>query len=198
MSAQPQASRAQPQASRARVEAFRATDPHRSGTRLRVLPIPETEPAPLHRAPLPACITGSSAYVQGELAVDFGVDAEGQGDGYFEPQATPTSCLPEAAGYADRLVRLVLETMDGTRPSRQLHHWVESSIHERLTEAGVLARRRRVRPRPHRVLAVRVCEPVDGVAEVAAVVRTGGRVRAMAMRLVGIDGRWVLTALEIG
>lgn len=189
---------AQPQAAQARVDAFRATA-HRPGSRLRVLPIPDTEPAPLPRAPLPASMMGSTAYVQGELAVDFGSTGEsGRSDGFFEPQPTASSELPDAARYADRLVRLVLETMDGTRPSRQLHHWVEPSIHERLTAAGVLARRRRVRPRPHRVLAVRVCEPVDGVAEVAVVVRTGGRTRAMALRLAGLDGRWLLTALEIG
>jgi hypothetical protein len=45
---------------------------------------------------------------------------------------------------------------------------------------------------------VRVCEPVDGVAEVSAVARRAGRAHAVAARLEGIDGRWRCTALQIG
>jgi hypothetical protein len=39
---------------------------------------------------------------------------------------------------------------------------------------------------------------VDGVAEVSAVARRGGRAHAVAARLEGIDGRWRCTALQIG
>ena len=45
---------------------------------------------------------------------------------------------------------------------------------------------------------VPVCEPVDGVAEVSAVARRGGRAHAVAARLEGIAGRWRCTALQIG
>jgi hypothetical protein len=48
------------------------------------------------------------------------------------------------------------------------------------------------------VRGVRVCEPADGVAEASAVVVDGGRVRAQAFRLVGLDGRWRVEALQIG
>ena len=41
-------------------------------------------------------------------------------------------------------------------------------------------------------------EPVDGVAEVAALVRRGARSTAVALRLEGLDGRWQCTALELG
>ncbi len=41
-------------------------------------------------------------------------------------------------------------------------------------------------------------QPTDGVAEVAAVFRTAERVRAMAFRIQGIDGRWRITHLQIG
>jgi hypothetical protein len=43
-----------------------------------------------------------------------------------------------------------------------------------------------------------VCEPADGVAEVSAVFRCSHRVGAMAMRLQGVDGRWRITALQMG
>ncbi|MFC6714722.1 Rv3235 family protein [Branchiibius cervicis] len=42
------------------------------------------------------------------------------------------------------------------------------------------------------------CEPADGVAEVCLVVQHEGRVRAVAARLSGVDGRWLVTALQIG
>ena len=58
--------------------------------------------------------------------------------------------------------------------------------------AGTPATRRAV------VRSVRVCEPADGVAEACAVVLDGGRVRALAMRLVGMDGRWRIEALQVG
>jgi hypothetical protein len=45
---------------------------------------------------------------------------------------------------------------------------------------------------------VRVCEPADGVAEVSAVFRRADRVRAIAFRIQGVDGRWRITALQLG
>ena len=45
---------------------------------------------------------------------------------------------------------------------------------------------------------VRVSEPDDGVAEVAAVVHRRHRVQAIALRLEGRDGRWVVTVLQCG
>ena len=48
------------------------------------------------------------------------------------------------------------------------------------------------------VRSVHVSEPVDGVAEVCAIVQQGPRCRAIALRLEGIDGRWQCTALHIG
>ena len=37
-----------------------------------------------------------------------------------------------------------------------------------------------------------------GVCEIAAVVWTDGRVRALALRMSGVDGRWLITAWELG
>ena len=48
------------------------------------------------------------------------------------------------------------------------------------------------------VRGVRVCLPADGVAEASAVVIDADRVRAVAVRLEGLDGRWRATALEVG
>ena len=46
--------------------------------------------------------------------------------------------------------------------------------------------------------AAPVADHADGVAEVSAVVHDRGRVRAIAMRLSGVDGRWLVTVLQIG
>ena len=53
-------------------------------------------------------------------------------------------------------------------------------------------------PEGRRVRRVRVCEPADGIVEACAVVVSHGRVRALALRLEGLDGRWLVTALTIG
>ena len=42
-----------------------------------------------------------------------------------------------------------------------------------------------------------VCEPADGVAEATVLARWGGRTRAVAIRLEGIDGRWRCPVLAI-
>jgi hypothetical protein len=47
------------------------------------------------------------------------------------------------------------------------------------------------------VKSVRVSEPADGVAEVAAVVLRGTVYSAAAARLEGFDGRWRAVALEL-
>ena len=49
-----------------------------------------------------------------------------------------------------------------------------------------------------RVTRVLVCEPAPDVAEASVVLIDGTRVRALAARLVGRDGRWVVEALQIG
>ena len=48
------------------------------------------------------------------------------------------------------------------------------------------------------VRAVLTCLPCNGVCEASAVVIDRGRVRALALRMEGLDGRWRVTALEIG
>ena len=113
----------------------------------------------------------------------------------------PTWCtradLPDAREAGRRLLTLAVETLAGRRPVSQL---------QPITSPGVftaLARGRRPRwcaegNAPLVVGRVRVCEPVDGVAEVSAVVRRAGRAHAVAARLEGIDGRWRCTALQIG
>jgi hypothetical protein len=96
-----------------------------------------------------------------------------------------------------RLLTLTLEALAGRRPMTQL---------QPVTSAGVFAALSAGRrppwcaqgTAPLVVGRVHVCEPVDGVAEISAVARRGGRAHAVAARLEGIDGRWRCTALQVG
>ena len=48
-----------------------------------------------------------------------------------------------------------------------------------------------------RVRSLHVTEPVDGVVESCAVVQRGTRTHAVAIRLEGLDGRWLCVALNV-
>lgn len=174
--------------------AVRNTPATRPG-HLRVLPIPDNEPPPV-----PAGQTRSATdprFIQGTLAMDFrGVDDDDQ---LFGPRSTSRHDLPDPEAWARRLITAVLEAMDGLRPGNQLTRWVHPDLRERIERRGILARQRKQRPGgPLVIRTIRVCEPVDGVAEVAAVIGYRARVRALALRMSGIDGRWLITALELG
>lgn len=177
---------------------------------LRLAPAPRAEP-PAHGRDWPILGTAGPGsptvdgegrsdddpyYVQGSLAVDLRHEAY---DSYFGPQATGTADLPDPADWARRLITATLEACDGTRSADQLSRWMTPEVREGVARRGLLARRRARRPhRPPRVRALLTCHPADGVVEVSAVVQADGRVRALALRMSGVDGRWLVTALELG
>ena len=98
------------------------------------------------------------------------------------------------------MVQVVVEVMCGVRPSAQLLRWTSESVYNDVLAQTLPAQRPGATParRRPRVGSVRVCEPVDGVAELSAVVHGQHRVQAMALRLEGRDGRWQVTALQAG
>jgi hypothetical protein len=167
--------------------------------RLRVLPIPPTDPDPLsphdlglllhHRA------SAQPPFRQGTLSVTFEDDEEA----WSRPRRTSTAELPEPSVWAPQALRVLLEVMDGLRPARQMTRWVDHRVAERVARRGVVARRRGGRyPQPGRVCSVHVSMPRDGICEVASLVLHRNRYRAVAMQMTGTDGRWVITALEVG
>ena len=117
----------------------------------------------------------------------------------FGPQPTSRTELPEPRRWAARLVQALVEVLAGDRPVGQLVRWTSAAVYDDVAalalpgERGTSAGGRGV------VRSVHVSEPVDGVAEVAAVVvRRGRRTTAVALRLEGLDGRWQCTAVELG
>lgn len=116
---------------------------------------------------------------------------------FWSPQPTSRGELADPTSYARRFVQAVMETLAGRRPEGQLQSWLSPSVFGDVRRAVQSVGGRRTGPTPA-VRSVRVTEPADGVAEVSAVVRSGGRYRAVAARLEGIDGRWRCVRLEVG
>lgn len=143
---------------------------------------------------------GHPAYVQDALAVDLSVASDEQ---LFGPQSTARADLPDPGPWAGQIAQAILEVMSGLRPAPQVLRWTTPPVYAVIARRGALAARRRAagtRSAARRavVRTVHVCEPADGVAECSVVVSEGVRVRAMAVRLAGQDGRWRVEALQIG
>ncbi|MEO7422709.1 MAG: Rv3235 family protein [Ornithinibacter sp.] len=139
-------------------------------------------------------------YIQDALAVDFDAASDAQ---MFGPQRTSRDDLPDPSACAAQLGQAILEVMTGVRPAPQVVRSTTPEVYAVVARRGALVARRSTQGRPARrhriqVIRVRVCEPADGVAEAAVVVRYGDRVRAVAMRMVGQDGKWRVSALQIG
>jgi hypothetical protein len=104
--------------------------------------------------------------------------------------------LPAVRPRAVALVRAIVEIMAGDRPARHLALSATLPVQERLGElVPPSSSTRRCWARTLR--SVRVCELMPGVVEVSAVVDRGHRCGALALRLEGKAGAWIMTALEV-
>ncbi|MBV9174069.1 MAG: hypothetical protein JOZ81_28745 [Chloroflexi bacterium] len=120
------------------------------------------------------------------VADSFGVRPTGRGD------------LPDPESFTRRLLVGAFEVLGGRRSLHQLAPHVSARVYAALvTDVERVTTRRKWRT-PPAVRSIRVCEPADGVAEVAAVIYSAGRSRAVALRLEGLDGRWRCVRLQIG
>jgi len=179
--------------------------------RLRRLPVPVAQPHPALRVvrdgpedvpaaqgtlslPLPPTGIGNDV----GLGVDVGGDPADDSAAH-RPAAGPV--LPDPGQWAAQFVQAAVEVTSGMRPSSQLLRWTSDEVRGMLTRRAELARQAVLRGRRLRrsvVRSTRVCLLRDGVAEACVLVNDGARVRAVALRLEGHDGRWRVTALQIG
>lgn len=116
-------------------------------------------------------------------------------DPLFAPQPTPRYQLSDPGTHAARILQGVLEVIARRRPLQQLLPLTTEDVYEQLT-AWMYRTARPGPPQPvtpPSLRSVRVTEPADGIAEVTGVVFQETRVRAVALRLEGIDGRWQCT-----
>lgn len=167
-----------------------------------VLPAPRHTPPgiplPTHeegRAERAATVT---PYVQDALAVDFAAADDEQ---IFGPQPTHARDLPDPQEWAAHIAQAIVEVMHGIRPPSQVMRWTTPEVYAVVARRGSRAARRAGSAGPRqrtRVTRTRICEPASDVAEAAVVLIDGTRVRALALRLIGRDGRWIVEALQIG
>lgn len=109
----------------------------------------------------------------------------------FDPVATARHDLEDPLPRAAVLARALIEAAAGLRPIGQLARWVTDDV---LAILHTLVAHRSSQPSALR--RVLVSEPLPGIAEVTAIVQRGPRAQAMAIRMEGYDGRWLVTAWE--
>jgi hypothetical protein len=124
-------------------------------------------------------------------------------DDFFDHQPTPTTALPDPRPLIENLTRCVIEILAGARELDQIARWLTDDVYRHLLKRVVLSSRARqakgakaLRP-TFTIGSVFVCEPRDGIVEATVVVRGRARVRAVALRLEGLDRRWRATAIHV-
>lgn len=113
------------------------------------------------------------------------------------PRASGRAELPDPGQWAARLVQAVMEVHAGQRSSAQLTRWMREDLFMALKRRGAVALRSADPRLRTLVRSIRLCEPEDGIVEASAFVTRGGRGMAVALRLEGLDGRWLCTALDV-
>ena len=163
---------------------------------LRRLPIPLAEPRPALRV-VPEPSPGVPE-AQGVLIL-VGTDPGRAGPGTASPAGEPVT--PPAGAWTRQFVQAALEVSAGRRPVSQLVRWTSEEVFAMLSRRAALAQRLERPGGPATsaiVRSIRLCRPTDGVVEACAVTVDRGRVRAVALRLEELAGRWRVSALEIG
>ena len=124
-------------------------------------------------------------------------------DELFDYQPTGSEALPPAKEFVEMFVPQVLETIHGLREIRTCAKNMNQTVFNAIEARAVSARLRSQvakEPSPRPVFAlgnVIISEPRDGVCEAAAVVRGPTRVRAVALRLEGLDNNWKATSFRM-
>ncbi|HEY9499415.1 MAG TPA: Rv3235 family protein, partial [Terrimesophilobacter sp.] len=126
-----------------------------------------------------------------------------ESDEYFDHQPTGKATLPGPEPLLENLTRCVIEILAGARDLEQISRWVTDDVYRHLLKRVVLSARARqakgrvpVRP-AFTIGSTSIFEPRDGVIEAVVVVRGKARVRAVALRLEGLDSRWRATAINV-
>jgi hypothetical protein len=161
-----------------------------------VLPVPDLRPAPLRWEDLSALPGVRRGMPSGPAQQCLELPLEHSRT--RSEEAELLSHLPPVADHAAKLAQALVEVMGGTRPAPQVIRFVAPDIYSVLARRWLTASRRGLGgARRSVVRRVRVFEPASGVAEVSAVIMREDRVTAMALRLEGFDGRWIVTALSV-
>jgi hypothetical protein len=122
-------------------------------------------------------------------------------DDFFGVQRTVD--LPDPEPLITNLTRCVIEILAGARELEQISRWITDDVYARLSRRVSFAARSRAlkrvsaqRPRLT-ILSIRTFEPDAGVVEATVIVQMPQRVRAVALRLEGLDSRWRATSISV-
>jgi len=112
-----------------------------------------------------------------------------------DPSLVQLDDLPPVQPFAHALIQRLLEVSAGVRPLKQLQRDTSLDVYDAL-EQILSARPRRTGPRPdgRAIRSVRVQQRPEGIAEVSATVRTGGRY-GLATMCIGV-GQGIACVLE--
>lgn len=122
---------------------------------------------------------------------------------FFGQQPTSTAVLPDPGPLLENLTRCVVEILAGARELEQIARWVSDDVYRHLLKRVVISSRARQAKgqnptRPSFMIgSTTICQPRDGVVEAVVIVRGRARVRAVALRLEGLDNRWRATAINV-
>ena len=167
---------------------------------LRRSPVPLRDPVPArrvldrHESRVVGATQGTLTLVSETppAAPDFGI----------HPEPAIPSAPPEDREWVARFVQAATEVASGLRSSSQLIRWTTPEIHAGIHRRHALAARVRsaglYKAGKPIVRSLRMQVVRRGVYEVAAVVADLDRCRAVALRVERFDGRWRVTALEVG
>jgi len=122
-------------------------------------------------------------------------------DDYFGVQRTAD--LPDPEPLITNLTRCVIEILAGARELEQIARWITDDVYVRLARRVSFAARSRAlkrtpaqRPRLA-IRSIHTYEPEPGIVEATVVIEMPQRVRAVALRLEGLDSRWRATSISV-
>jgi hypothetical protein len=112
-------------------------------------------------------------------------------DAEFAPEPTSAADLPDIHELTFQFIHNVVEIWAGRRSAGQVqamcHHLIFADLQRKAGQQKLVGRIRKIK----------VTEPLDGISESTVTVRYGDRLRVVAIRFEGLDGRWLCTALTL-
>lgn len=126
-----------------------------------------------------------------------------QAEEFFGPQYNATSELPNPEASLRALATGVVEVIAGSRPIDQLSRLLTDEVYQRLSQRAKTARQSREElglKTHHQNFSVRNmmnASPRDGVIESVVLLNSQRRIRAVTIRLEGINNRWRATAVSV-
>lgn len=108
-----------------------------------------------------------------------------------EPQPTSASELPDIRRWLSTYTMSVIEVLTGRRQPAQLIERTHRVIYQQLLRMiGTLKSVAKIR-------TLYLSQPLDGICEASITIAVDGRIRVIAIRCEGVDGRWLCTALRL-